>query len=79
MLSDTNGDALARVDAEHVVAVANAVIRARRHDALGTALGLLTIATMLAGDDPQMKTTVAVAMIRTALELDPHVSSVQWH
>jgi hypothetical protein len=72
-------NAAARADAQAVVDVANAVGRARQHDALGTALGLLVIAQVLAGDDLEMKTAVAVAMIRMALEIDPDVRSVQWH
>ena len=65
-------------DAQHVVDVANAVMRARAYDATSTSIGLAVIATTVAGDDQMARTTLAIAMLKMARELDPDLVNARW-
>jgi hypothetical protein len=60
-------------EAQHVTDVANAVMRARSYDPTRTAIGLAVVATIIAGDDPQVKTVLAITMLKMSKELDPDV------
>jgi hypothetical protein len=67
-------------DMRRAVAVANAVMAARRHDPLRSACGLAYFATVLADGDEQVRVTVAYVMLQLALELDPDLASIlKWH
>jgi hypothetical protein len=58
----------------HVAAIANAVVAAQDHDHFESAFGLIMIATILVGDDPVSRTSLARWMLETAHELDPDVT-----
>jgi hypothetical protein len=66
-------------EAKRVTDVANAVMRARSYDATRTAIGLAVVATVIAGDDQQAKTTLAITMLKMSKELDPDVGNGRWH
>jgi len=67
-------------DAHHAVAVANAVLAAKRGDPLRSATGLCLFASVLASDDEIARTTVAHVMLQLALELDPDLFvALRWH
>ncbi len=64
-----------------VAAVANAVLAAKQHDPLRSALGLSLFASVLAEQEDEVaRTGVALAMLQLALELDPHLAvALRWH
>jgi hypothetical protein len=77
-----HGDRLARDEARHVVAVANAVTAvgaAMKYNACQIARGLVVIATVMAGDDPAARTAVAKTMLDHARELDADVIGARVH
>ena len=67
-------------DAHHAVAVANAVLAAKRGDPLRSACGLALFASVLAENDQASRTTIALVMLELALELDPDLFvALRWH
>lgn len=66
-------DQAALEHATYIVAVANAVMAACRHDALRSACGLVSVAQVLAGDDAVARTTLAQIMLDAVHDLDGDV------
>jgi hypothetical protein len=67
-------------DPHDAVAVANAVLRCKRGDALGSATGLCLFASVLAEDDQVARAVVALTMLQLALELCPDLAvALRWH
>jgi hypothetical protein len=72
-------DDSARREAKRIADIGRAVAAVNGHDRLLTARGLLHVAAVLCGDDPLMRTTLALAAVRLALRLDSDVADVRWH
>jgi hypothetical protein len=66
-------------DAFHVAQVVRAVLEAKAHDPLRSALGLALFAQALAaGEEQAARTTLALSMLELALELDPDLAMALW-
>ena len=78
MPSPSIEDAVALVSAEHVAAIANAVLPAMAHDQYETGCALVTLAKVMVGDDPVDRSALARWMARTARELDPDALRPPW-
>jgi hypothetical protein len=69
----------------HVVDVTNAalaVMRAMDFDQTTCAIGVAHISAVIAGSNQASRTSLALAMLRLARELDPHVplfTRMRWH
>jgi hypothetical protein len=66
-------------DAQHVKAVADAVMKARAYDATSTAVGLAVIAATVAGDNQAAKTVLAFTFLKMAKELDADVFDAKFN
>jgi hypothetical protein len=68
-------------DAQHVKAVADAVMkaRAREYDPTRTAIGLAVIAATVAGDNQTAKTMLAFTFLKMAKELDADVFDAKFN
>jgi hypothetical protein len=71
-------DEAALVHARQLVVVTDIVHELTHHDCLNSACGLATIAKMMVANKPAESTALAMHLIRTALELDPHIANVKW-
>ncbi len=80
MAMDTSddGNAEALKDARVCTDIGNAILRAKKRDPVAAAHGLLSLAVVLVEGNAEATTGLAIEMIRTALELDPHLAQVRW-
>jgi len=66
-------------DAEHAVAIANAMLKALDFDGGLVARGLCHLAVALA-DNPAAKAALAKEMLQLAKQIEPHLPlCVRWH
>jgi uncharacterized protein (UPF0147 family) len=76
---EQTADQDATEEARRCADVANAVMRAKRHDAVRCACGIAIMATVVAGSDPTARTALARQMLELISELDRDVLDAVQH